>query len=429
MARWHKLALLVLVVGIVVVTLPSSLFAYSTGPRWRGINYYTFYPDPNLDANLRVTGAQTALDASANVWNRASRWALRANRTFYNINYTGTIGTADFTGQNECGPHWPNGYYDVADTTYAIVCTDTDDPQNDIHESTVVEYNRMVFNTSARYVWNTTGGMDLTYGPNNNQRLADVRTVATHEMGHFYFLRHPGHHPEAVMNFDGNTRKWDLAEDDKQGATQMYGPYTGWENGYATGIQNNLDLNRSVTGFYCDQSLIPELGPRPAEFNVSPYLGSRHLMIAGCAQDAYSYAYMRLFTSDCFPINGVGHCFNEPEPNLPQGLNNWLVIEPGMRLRWYQYNVMQSTISLDFLMTDLTTMRDSGLVDQHGVNVHPNSRGGYPTGQWLYFDVDLTPLQGRMIRQWWVAYDNGRTATTGQYRAYIDQISIVYPAR
>jgi hypothetical protein len=131
--------------------------------------------------------------------------------------------------------------------------------------------------------------------------------------------------------------------------------------------------------------------------------------MAGTAQSSYSYAYFTLFTNE----NNTGPLLN-------------VAITNGMKLRWLQYNYQQRTMSLDFLMDNGAALRDSGIRDQNGVGVHPAARGAYPTGQWLFFEADLSPLAGRTITRYFVAYDNGNNGVTGQFRAYFEDIQLVW---
>src|SRR5688500_13480727 len=110
----------------------------------------------------------------------------------------------------------------------------------------------------------------------------------------------------------------------------------------------------------------------------------------------------------------------KPHPLSPISYPRSLPSE--MKLKWLQYNYQQSTMSLDLEMTDGTTLRGSGLRDQNGLTVHPAGRGAVPTRQWLYFEVDLSPLAGKTIRKYMVAYDNGNNGRTGQFRSYFDDI-------
>jgi Matrixin len=75
---------------------------------------------------------------------------------------------------------------------------------------------------NSSFSWNTNGVL------NQSTKQADIRTVATHELGHLLMLHHPGAchtmstaEKAAVMNVTW-TKKWSLNSDDKAGAAAMY---------------------------------------------------------------------------------------------------------------------------------------------------------------------------------------------------------------
>ncbi len=80
--------------------------------------------------------------------------------------------------------------------------------------STVVAAATLLNST---WSWNTTQYMNLS------THSADVRTVTTHEMGHWMFLGHPcpPSHYEAVMCPNG-VAKWYLTSDDLAGIEALY---------------------------------------------------------------------------------------------------------------------------------------------------------------------------------------------------------------
>jgi hypothetical protein len=133
-------------------------------------------------------------------------------------------------------------------------------------------------------------------------------------------------------------------------------------------------------------------------------------LLAGDAFYPNAYAYMRLFSV----ANDHGY------------QRNYLKITNGMRLKWLQYNYQQRTISVDFHMLDGSTLRDSGLYTTQGLPVHPAWRANSPGQQWFWNEVDLTPLAGRIIDQWMIAYDNSQTDTLNLFRAYFDNVRVEY---
>jgi hypothetical protein len=105
---------------------------------------------------------------------------------------------------------------------------------------------------------------------------------------------------------------------------------------------------------------------------------------------------------------------------------NYLKIRPGMRLKWFQYNYQQRTMSVDFRMTDGSTLRDSGLMTTTGLPVHPAQRYNSPARIWFGNEIDLTPLADRVIDQWMIAYDNSATDWQYVFRSYFDNLRVEY---
>lgn len=394
----RKLSRLLFTIVLLSTTLigsVSSTSAFITRSKWQ-TGYPQYYSiDGNLDAALSRYGSISgSVDLMA--YNAVPQW----NNTRFGLTRTAPftrsgnyITSANFQTDNlgRCG------YMSGVDDSPAATCIWP--PPYQAYPN--IETAEQFFNSSPSYAWNTSG----TFCESCYPRQVDVLTVGVHELGHWLSLDHDGSHPEAVM-YPDYTNKQYLRQDDLSGATQIYGPRTGWETGSAIGDVNTMAYGKDVSGYGISY---PELGPRTAEFNVTPY-GNVMDVLAGNSTSAYSYAYMRLFSS----ANDNGF----------QG--NWLDIKPGMKLKWLQYNYQQRSMSIDFRMTDGSTLRDSGLVDQNGVRVHPALRYNYPARQWLYFEVDLTPLAGKRINEWYIAYDNSQTQWAYLFRAYFDNVRVEY---
>lgn len=373
-----------------VVSTPTS--AYLTLARkWKNTNMDVINPikysiSNSIDSDLRVSGAAGIIESQAAAkWN-TSRILLVRDQASGNL-----IRGADFRYVFDpvCGTPPP---------APGAVCNEPDP-----YDAGNVRASRMYLDTSPSRVWNT----NQTMYCNSYPASVDVLTVVLHELGHFYGLEHDYNHQEAVMWPDCNVAKVDLREDDKNGVTQLYGIRTGWEPGFATGEINTVAYGLNIRGYGLPY---PELGPRVSEFGAIPVSGSYMELLAGESLSSYSYAYMRLFTS----ANDSG------------GNRNYLQIRPGMRLKWFQYNHQQRTMSVDFRMTDGSTLRDSGLTTTTGLPVHPALRHNSVTRQWFPNDVDLTPLQGKVIDQWMIAYDNSQTGWQYAFRSYFDNVRVEY---
>lgn len=381
-------------IGLVIVSLVlavSSALAYKSGAKWQNTRSLVYYIDPNISTRLGVSGSDNLIKEAAARWNQASWFRLNFGSP-YNSNGN-TFSTANFQQVNPCTGQSPGD-----DSQYAVNCL--------FANPATISRTTSWFNVSPSITWNATGSTNC----NSNPRTGSVLAMALHEFGHWYNLKdRPENHPEAVMWFNCTTRLF-LAEDDKHGATLIYGPWSSWENGQATGEINRNVYRRNVVGYFGNMNPPPELGPRRAEMGVPVQSGQWYELMAGTAQSAYSYAYFDLFTW----------------LNDSSATQNYVQIKPGMKLVWLQYNLQQRTMSVDFEMTDGTTLRDSGLRDQNGIHSHPAARGVYPIGQWLYFEVDLSPLAGKTIRRYMIGYDNGNNGIIGQFRAYFDDIQLRY---
>lgn len=380
----------IITLSLIIITLsaPMPAQAYETGAKWQGTINVSYRIDPTLDGLLGVSNAAGQIDIAANRWNRSSR--LRLLRSSAPYDGTGNIITArNFQSTPAtCGQ---------PDTTKAVTCVFADPVS--------ITSTPTYFNNSPTKRWNTVGTQNCSVNPEQ----LDVQSIILHELGHWHYLDDfPAGQSAAVMWFSCGVYKPTLREDDQEGATQLYGPKTGFESDEVQGRRNSWAYRLNTSGY--PPATNPELGPGPAEFGVSVPSGSRYNRLAGTANANYSYAYMIL----------LSHIYDNPAP----ATRNYLRIESGMKLKWLQYNFQQTNMSVDFEMTDGTTLRDSGLRDQNSVNPHPAARTSYPTGQWLYFEVDLTPLAGKVIRQWMIAYDNGNNGRTGQFRAYFDDIQV-----
>lgn len=415
-----ELAAITITIAAVLI-LPSSTAAYQTlSGKWQNTSTIAYYIDPNLDAAL-APGASNSVDTAASKWNTSRVTLSRQSAYHPNI-----ITTANFATSPPC---LVPGATDMDDFV-GLTCASYSDSANRSYSVA-----RMYFNTSGTWSWNTSGILNCS----TNQ--VDVWHTALHEFGHFYGLAdNPAGHPEAVMSYSCSLRR-ELQEDDKHGVTLIYGVRTTWEAGFAYGETNTIALWNGLVGSY-DGNIygFPIIGRVTAEQPVStrevvyPKNGSWMERFAGCSEQSHSFAYMRLFT-EAANSNTSGMLQERP----------YLQIRSGMHLVYAQYNFQQNTFGVDFKMVDAagnrSFLRDSGLRDTAGISVHPTARGnrdlargpiGYPVKQWFMTDIDLSPLEGKKIIEWMIGYDNGGvifgTAPCVGFRAYFDDLRIVYPA-
>jgi hypothetical protein len=254
-----------------------------------------------------------------------------------------------------------------------------------------------------------------------------------HEISHAYHLDHDVSHQEAVSwpHTATNSQVHTVQEDDKNGATQIYGTRMAWEDGFPLGEIDTIAFwNTRVGSYDGNVNGYPILArstaeaPVPGRETVYPLSGSWMERFAGCSETGGAYAYMRLFSSA-----------NDNSIEASMQRRPYLRIKPGMHLIWGQYNFQQRTFSVDFKMVNdsgaTSFLRDSGLTDSTGRSVHPAGRRDYPAKQWFYTDVDLSPLAGRKIIEWLIAYDDGGVPSDPSrpcpgFRAYFDSLRVEY---
>lgn len=393
----HNHRFLFVIVALMVATvgiLPRQAHAFSTGAKWRDRRTLTFRIDPNLHTLLGFAyfdQVSTPIKAAAQTWNAVSPFTLNYSAEPFNSSSTLTpnpgVTAANISLSDPCNPGTPQPSY------IAVTCLFASPSEM----SNAVLY----FNTAKTWV-NTLGG------------TWDVQSTALHEFGHFLSLNDdPPGQPDAVMT---EAIRRTLHEDDMQGAIQIYGPYTGWEGNQAQGIRDRptyADMT-GVVGYSQAAGSEPEIiaTTQDPATGVVPKNGTRYAKFEGYAQGPSVAWYNTLF-------------HDETDPN--QTLGNYLTIVPGMTLEWDQYNYQQSTISIDFAMTDETRLSTSNnIVDANGISVHPASRGGYTTGIWHHITVDLSPLTGKVIRRWMLGYDNSVSGQFGPFRVYFDNLKVTY---
>ena len=182
---------------------------------------------------------------------------------------------------------------------------------------------------------------------------------------------------------------------------------TNWETGEIFGYRNSVFASGNVEGFL--SYLPPECSPRQdGDAGVSAYRGKYYLMVAGNATAAPAHCYYWLANETLQPYHNI-------------------TIETGMRMVYRIYHfanaeVTNNHIAIDFACTDGTELRNQGITDQHGVNIHPAARlDAY--NQWVYVEVDLSSLAGKVIERVMVGFDE--PSNPGKYRSYIEDLQFV----
>ncbi|MDQ6421967.1 hypothetical protein RB620_21285 [Paenibacillus sp. LHD-117] len=160
---------------------------------------------------------------------------------------------------------------------------------------------------------------------------------------------------------------------------------------------DTLDGSSNVSGYTA--GINPECSPRLE----SPHTGTATLMFSGTDNStSISYAKCKVF-----------------DVNIP--------ITAATKLGYWLYPQVDNAryVAVDLIMTDGSTLRDSGAVDYNGYSMHPNAGhgGAIPLNAWTNIKSNIgTVLSGKTIDRIILNYD--RPSNTGQYRGYVDDIVI-----
>jgi archaellin len=160
---------------------------------------------------------------------------------------------------------------------------------------------------------------------------------------------------------------------------------------------DTLDGSMNVSGYY--SYLQPECSPR----REVAHTGVSAIMFSGTDNSSsISYAKYKVF-----------------DVNIP--------ITSSTKLGYWLYPQMDNAryVAIDLIMTDGTTLRDSGAVDYYGFSMHPNAGHGgkIPLNAWTNIKSNIGNwLAGKTIDRIIVNYD--RPSHKGQFRGYIDDIVI-----
>jgi lysophospholipase L1-like esterase len=166
---------------------------------------------------------------------------------------------------------------------------------------------------------------------------------------------------------------------------------------------NTMEGTLNVGGYCCGLTGM-EAGPR-TETSLG---GTSALMYSGNDTSGYgSYSYAKVFDTNIkIASNSV--------------LSYWI----------YPQQANGTYVAIDMIMTDSSSLRDSGLVDQYGVRAHPQFQGEggrLVINRWNLVTVKLGALAGRTIDRINLGYD--QPANTGPFRGYVDSIAVIDSAQ
>lgn len=115
-----------------------------------------------------------------------------------------------------------------------------------------------------------------------------------------------------------------------------------------------------------------------------------------------------------------------------------VTISPGMHFSYWVFPQSHTNdslaagsnsvyVTLDLIFTDGTNLRDSGLTDQHGVQVNPTNQASIlALDTWNYVTVDMTPLAGKTVNR--IDFGYSQPGGSGGYRGYVDDLAFTTPA-
>ena len=128
--------------------------------------------------------------------------------------------------------------------------------------------------------------------------------------------------------------------------------------------------------------------------------GARAIKFEGTDQSSeISFAYMKVF-----------------DVNIPVSTDTWL------SFMTFPENELSRHCTIDLIMTDGSTLRDSGAEDEDGVSMHPGALHGI-LNEWSETSCDIGLwLAGKTIDRILIAFDNGPGA--GDFRCYFDDITV-----
>jgi lysophospholipase L1-like esterase len=185
-------------------------------------------------------------------------------------------------------------------------------------------------------------------------------------------------------------------------------PAPTWTNTADSGVYPAGGLS-NVGGVCCGLSG-PELGVRSEGH---AYDGTAALLYSGMDNSATSsYAYLEAFDLS------TNHIFLTSTSEL-----SYWIYPQSSTANGFVSGSNSTCVAVDLVFTDGTNLRDSGVTDENGNQVHPAHQCAHlALDTWNLITANLGSLSGKMLARIDVGYD--QPANTGGYRGYIDGIAI-----
>lgn len=201
---------------------------------------------------------------------------------------------------------------------------------------------------------------------------------------------------------------WDDAALQQSGAGTLFS--TGLESGQTQPTwTNTVDAASNVGGICCGLTG-PELGVRTGEHS---HTGSSALLYSGMANGgSTTYAYLKAFDMSS----------SQPAIDANTVLDYWIYPQSQSTSTYVSGNNSTCT-AVDMLFSDGSWLRNDGVVDQNGNQLHPAAQCNHLTlDTWNHVTAKLGSLAGKQLERIDVGWDD--PGATGGYRGYIDDMAI-----
>ncbi len=235
---------------------------------------------------------------------------------------------------------------------------------------------------------------DSYYSIPNNQYFLTTSTDGTYISSDFY-LRLAGKATKVIKGIDPVTTNITIPYSNgpiwfRSGFEQNYDAMPGWIDSPEPSVTTTNVIGYGGTANNPECSVVGEINN----------IGTHSLRYAGHDNSAdSSFIYFRVF-----PVN--------------------IRVNPHTQLSFYTYpqTALARYISVDLVMSDGTTLRNSGAFDSTGVSMHPSTgRGVVNTWNKNISNIGFW-LNGKTIDRICIGYDHA--AETGDFRGYVDDIAI-----
>lgn len=129
-----------------------------------------------------------------------------------------------------------------------------------------------------------------------------------------------------------------------------------------------------------------------------------------------THAYLEAFQPSGITLNSSSRLSYWVYPMTPMGSESGAGSMTGLN---------STCVAIDIIFTDGTDLRDSGVTDQYGNQLHPAHECNHlQPDQWNYVTANLSSLSGKIVSRIDVGYD--QPGAIGNYGGYIDDITLSY---